>query len=148
MTILDDIKRLSTNDISIVMSAFISIVAPGFLTLYLFKPNLIVTLDTSKLIFFSIALALPVVITNFLSIAAYHPFLTKGTQSQVPSDQDRVQAFVDAMALASIIFYPSILTAYLFGLSFRHFLIAVAVLQLVVFILEYSCFRCARSRNP
>lgn len=148
MGIFDDIKKMSANDVAFAVTGFLSAVAPGFLTLYLFKPSLIVSLDNFKLILFALALTLPVIAANFFAIAAAHPFLTKGAQSQIPTDTDRAQALISAMSLSIFVLYPSIALVFWLGLSFRIFLVTVAAWQLVVLLFLYAEFRVVRKRRP
>ena len=148
MSIAEDLKKVSANEIAFAITGFLSSVAPGFLILYLFKPSLVVSLDSFKLVLFALALTLPVISINFLAIAAAHPFLTKGAQSQIPNDSDRGQALINAMSASIFVLYPSIGLVFGFGLSFKTFLLIIAAMQFLMLMLLYAVFRAAKKRNP
>jgi hypothetical protein len=129
MSILDDAAKLETGRILAAIGVFFVVLAPGFLTIYLFKPALIVALDTSKLVIFSSSLSLPLVVVNLLFIGYGHERAQKKDPNLPPVD--RMDALGGALVLAALIVYPSLLLAYLISLQFKGFLIAIAVLQLL-----------------
>ena len=68
MSILSDLKKLDSYDITIIVIMFSSSVAPGFLILLFFKPELVLSLDVLKLTLLSLAFTTPQIILAALLI--------------------------------------------------------------------------------
>lgn len=66
MSLLEEIKRVDANSATASGMFFISMLAPGFLTVYLFKQSLFIQLDTVKLIILSLSISSPGVICPFV----------------------------------------------------------------------------------
>ncbi len=118
---LKDIKELSWDQSIFVISGFLGSIAPGFLLLYLFKPELILSLDSFKLVIFSLALSLPVVFLNILMC-----------KSAPGNEISNLKIGYLALVLASFSMYPSILMSYLFQFSFFDYLKVLLVSQCIV----------------
>ena len=65
MGIFEDLKHINQNTAAAVAIFFLSFIGPGFLILYVYKPQLINTLDTVKILIFSGALSAPTFIVPF-----------------------------------------------------------------------------------
>ena len=121
---LKDIKDLTWTQTLGGLFGFTGAIAPGFLLIYLYKPELLSSLDTLKVIFFSLSLSLPIIIVNlFLQF------------NILDEDGEEFEIAVISLFMSSLVSYPSILISYLFLLSFKEFLIVLAIAQIVVFIL-------------
>lgn len=62
MSITNEIKNIDSNSAAGVATFFISILGPGFLTIFLFKRDIFVSLETVKLIILSLSISAPGVI--------------------------------------------------------------------------------------
>ena len=105
---------------------FLGTIAPGFLILYLYKPDLIESLETMKLIIFSLSLTLPLFFINIVGLSVIDKELEK--------QQRHFEFAVVAMFFCSVAAYPAILTAYLQNLPFKAFLVALLIWQVVVWL--------------
>jgi Na+-driven multidrug efflux pump len=133
---LGDLKTLSWKQSIGGLFGFVGTVAPGFLLLYLFKPELISSLETIKVIIFSLALSVPIVLVN-LPIAIY----LSGEH------EDKYLPILFAMMLSSTVFYFALITTYLFNFNFKEFLIAVLVLQFLVSIVAIIDRKIKKNKN-
>jgi hypothetical protein len=125
MSIIEEFRKLDRGHIVFVVGGFISVVAPGFLTIYLFKPDLVGSLDTFKLLVFSAALTLPVVILNHFAAVQLPP--SKRLDHQVSS-------LILAMAMTCAVFYLALVISYFALLTFKLFVATVVVLQVLLFL--------------
>ena len=118
---ISDIKSLSWRQTIGGLLVCTGAVCPGFLTLFLFKPELVTSLETIKILLFSISLSLPVVFVN-LPVAIY-----------VSEDEDdKYHPILISLLLSSKVFYPSLLISYLLDYQFKLFLMTIAIVQLLV----------------
>jgi hypothetical protein len=146
MPSVNELKRLTGNDIAFIIAALLSVIGPGLLLLMLFRPEAIIQLDGFKLTLVTTSLTLPVVALNFTFLAGTHPHLTLSAQPGVPSEADRAEALINAMALTFLVFYPALATGYLAALAFKWFLLVLAGIQIAVFVVLYIVAR-SRKRN-
>jgi hypothetical protein len=102
------------------------VVAPGFLVLFQFKPNLVISLDTVKLLVFSYALSLPVFFCKIVMMFFF-------------SHKDIKEDLACASAMANTVFvqYPALILAYFGGLSFKGYLIALSMCQIWILLSEW-----------
>lgn len=123
MSLIDEWKKLDPSDFTLGFGVLMAVIAPGFLTLYLYRPALVESLDILKLILFSVSLTLPFVVLNFFAndIAA-------GSSLEEVSPGSRL---TNAMAGTSLVLYMALLISFLFLFTFRQYLGAIAVLQLL-----------------
>jgi hypothetical protein len=125
MSIIDEARKLDRNHIVFAVGAFISVIAPGFLTIYLYKPVLVGSLDTFKLLVFSAALTLPVVILNHFA----------ATQLPPSKEKDHfVSSFILAMVMTCVVFYLALIISYFALLTFKSYIVTVAALQVLLFL--------------
>lgn len=110
---LNDIKKLTTSDWTMIVSAALGLICPGVLTIWALKPALITELTTPKIIVLAAAISAPVVFLNFLLIA---------TQNRVELLFDFRGSFMMA-CLAAIVTFASPLGYHMFHeLSLKMFL--------------------------
>jgi len=125
MSPIDEAKKLQPSDIALGLGVLLAVIAPGFLTLYLYRPTLVESLDTFKLILFSISLTLPFVVLNFFA-------------HDMSADSNSEKTFagsilINAMAGTSLVLYMALLISFLFQLTFRQHLGAITGFQLLWF---------------
>ncbi|MEZ9185378.1 hypothetical protein AB4158_14410 [Vibrio splendidus] len=126
MTLLTEIKSVDGHFTSTVLVLFLSLIAPGVLTIYLFLPELFEKLDGLKFVLFSTSLSLPVFIVN--------GFVTRLCEPQ-EEDVDFQVTGIIAGLLSSAIMFLSLIAAYLYELSFRDFLTILAVAEIICFLI-------------
>ncbi|GAT32477.1 hypothetical protein TSACC_2876 [Terrimicrobium sacchariphilum] len=66
---LDDLKKLTAADWTIIVSAALGLICPGVLTIWALNPDLISELTTPKIVVLAAAISAPVVFLNFLLLA-------------------------------------------------------------------------------
>lgn len=120
---LNEIKDLSWNHYLGATLIFVGAICPGFLTVFLFRPELISSLDTLKLLVLSLSLTLPVFIVNVA--------LTGTTPAAMKLDNKIVEALI-GLFFTACVFYTTIIISYFFGLGFKPFLIVMAIVQVIV----------------
>ncbi|MDP2171949.1 MAG: hypothetical protein Q8J96_16185 [Rhodocyclaceae bacterium] len=126
MSIVTELQKLRPPDIVLATFALLAVVSPGFLLIYLYKPELIGSLSTFKLLVFSTALTLPVVAFNY-SLTLIRPMVKDFPFSWTGAILSLVKAFV-AQHLALLIVY---LNAY----PFKTYLLVLGIFQFMVFIM-------------
>ena len=129
---LEQIKTLTIDQIVGGIFALVGALCPGFLIVYVFKPELISSLETIKLIIFSISLTLPIIILNIAIIARL--------ESQNSQDED-YEIVGKSLLLSSILFYPVLLLAYLMSLNFKFFLLSLVLSQILIVMIVYFIYR-------
>jgi len=115
---LKDITNLSWGQTIGSILGFMGAISPGFLLIYVFKPELVYQLETVKLIIFSLSLSLPVFIINFLFISAVDV-------NNVEVPPQILAGF--ALFMSFLAMYPNLLMAYMFNLSFNIFMAILAM---------------------
>ncbi|OGO79785.1 MAG: hypothetical protein A2Y21_11995 [Clostridiales bacterium GWC2_40_7] len=123
MSIIEDIRNTHPSQFFYAMIGFAGVLAPGFLTLYLFKPNLIIAIDVFKLLFFSASLIIPVVLLNFFTIF----FWRKRTK-----DSSISKILFSAVLTTAMVMFVSLFVAYTFNLSFKRFFLIGVPLDVVL----------------
>tara|TARA_R110000787_G_scaffold74331_1_gene165240 strand:- start:2167 stop:2637 length:471 start_codon:yes stop_codon:yes gene_type:complete len=130
MTVIDQLKGLNTKTSLAISLFFLGLLAPGFLTIYLFKPELLIALETTKLLLFSIAITAPGILLPFV----FSLITTRIVQVQRPELAVRLGTHLDWYGVHAITnaftFYLLLWLSYLFQFSFRAFLVSVTVLLL------------------
>jgi hypothetical protein len=117
---INDIKNITWFQSLITLTCFLGGICPGFLIIFLYKPELISSLDSLKLWLFSISLCLPVVLINY------------GVLGIFADDRvDRTEGLVASLIITALVLYAGVLVGYLFDFSFKEFLIALLVMELI-----------------
>ena len=108
---------------------FISLVSPGFLTLFLFKPELIQSLDILKILTFSVSITLPIVCWNSF-------FASQMCMARKKDDQYIRKAMaITSPFMTALVIYCLLYLAYLTSWPFKTFTISVVVVELLLTIL-------------
>ena len=125
MSAIEDIKNLKIEHFAIYSIVFLSIIAPGLLLIYLYKPFYLESFGILQLILFSAALSLPMPTVNtFLTIIL------------AQAEQDDLEGHVIINMIFSFIgLYIAIMISYLWLLSFKQFLITASVLEVIILII-------------
>lgn len=126
-----DWKEFEFNHYAVATTTILAVISPGFLCLLHFKPELVETLDTVKLLVASISLTLPLAIINFVIIA----FLTRHDDNFTHDVEWSFSSFVSALVL-----YLSLYLAYLFVLPFSQFTFSVIVFDIIAVVFIYILF--------
>ena len=137
MGIISEIKKLKASDVMMAVLAFSAVIAPGFLTLYLFKPNLIADIDIVKLIVFSVALTIPQCALSLFGLIFYRDI----TKKPDLKDEETTTIFLWVMLWTFLVFYVSLLIAYFYGITFKYFLLTLAVANVLVPLCAYILSR-------
>lgn len=113
---LQDIYSLPAHKIYWSLLFFICSLAPGCLLIYLYIPAVFASIESVKLIIFSSALSLPVIVFNVFYFMVLHDFFKN------KKHLDLGMVFFIAGFFSFLIFYISIFFSYLFNLNFKSFL--------------------------
>lgn len=126
MPIIEELKNVKPTHFIYAMMAFVSIFASGFLTLYLYKPNLLIELDIFKFMFFSISLTMPIVFLNFFSITSFHSESNSGISAVSPQ-----QVLFAALTTTAFTLFSTLFCSYLLHTNFKVFLLIFFVIELL-----------------
>ncbi|HCE1552059.1 hypothetical protein CGG89_08215 [Vibrio parahaemolyticus] len=132
MTLLTEIKNVDGHFTSTVLVLFLSLIAPGVLTIYLFLPELFEKLDGLKFILFSTSLSLPVFILN--------GFCSRMCEPQ-DEDVDFQMTGISSGLMSSIIMYSMLVVAYFFDFTFSQFLTGVILVEAIYFCIALILYR-------
>ena len=124
-SILDAAKNLTAKDLALAVVWFLGSVAPGFLIVFYFLPDVAKSYDFLKLLLISASFSLPLVAVNLaISIAI------------APDQEHRVVGhWFDASAAASSSTYVSLYIVYYFNRNFPTFVLILLILNLLA-----ACF--------
>ncbi|MCQ4253920.1 hypothetical protein [Stutzerimonas stutzeri] len=115
MSFIQDIRNLEHHQVLLGGFVFAATLAPGFLIIFHFKPELVETYDFLKIVLLSTALTVPLLLVNHMWISLIRLFPPQGG------------AFVGSLVLACVLtmglFLNCLITAYFRGSTFKHFLI-------------------------
>ena len=128
MSLVDEARKLNTSDIALGIGVVVAIVSPGFLTIFLYKPELIASLDTFKLLLFSASLTLPIVAINFICAVHFE---------ENSNNSDATGIAIMSMAMSCVVLYLALVTSYLLYCSFRIHLAALAIFQVLLLFVLY-----------
>lgn len=133
MTLVTDLKSIDGNFATTSILIFLSTLCAGVLTIYLFLPELFLTLDTVKFILFSLSLSLPLFILNaFFSVPVLTPDMKKGEKLEFQ------MIGVLSGFFSSLIAYSALLSAYIFSLKFSGFLAILSGGELIYIVICLS----------
>ena len=121
MSFIADLKKLDDSYWAAYIGAFISVVAPGFLTFQLFRPDLVEKYDVAKLFVLSGSVTAPVFLLNF--IWALFLLDAKGDAYYI--------CVLIAEFLTFIVLYFALLVSYFGSLPFPSFLGLIVALDLL-----------------
>lgn len=132
---VESLKDIKASRLGAIFILFIATISTGLLTLFLFLPVLLKSFNLVIVILLSISLSAPVNIVTGMIMSS----INKGGSSQ-EHEENITELMLNSSMLTIIIFYISLLSAYLFDLDFRDFLKCIIgsifILSLIEFILE------------
>ncbi len=126
MTIVTDLKNIDGHFFSTLIVLFLSIVCPGVLTLYLFLPELFISLDGLKFMLFSVALSLPLFVLN----SVFSGMVISAETDEEEDHNFQYNGLVSG-AISSLIAYMCLMLSYVFSFSFSGFLVSLCVAELL-----------------
>ena len=118
-SLFDEINKLQPSHVIDAVGAVLSVVAPGFLIVLHYWPQLFHSLDDVKLFFLAISLSLPVLATNSLVVIG----------SVINKNNVRV-LFSLAMYFSFVMLYGCLFVAWSLKLSFSKFVVLIIALEL------------------
>lgn len=136
MSILSEIKALEMKHVALFVTAFLATIAPGFLTIYSFRPELIERYNVFKLALFSFSLTLPLFVLNLAVV----DFCNLG---DLHDESDMAGEVFLSFLVTSGIFYVSLLLTHLLLFSFRRYVATIAVLELTLLLVSLAGRRSA-----
>lgn len=126
MGFIDELKKIDRSVVAMPLLLFVSIVSPGYLVIFLYKPELAETLDVLKLCLFACSLSLPLLLLN---ICCFVPLTWQ------PGNNDTYQTPLrNAATLTALEFYVCIYVSYLWHLRFRTFSYSLIGLWIAFFL--------------
>lgn len=130
MSLFQDIREIKTEQFAAYVIIFLAVIAPGLLMIYLFEIELFKSLETLKLIIFAMAISLPLPAIN--TMLSGH--IDKEEEPEI-HDHVFLNTFISFAGI-----YLAILSAYIFSLTFKQFLLIIAALE-IVYIASLFCER-------
>lgn len=137
MSVLDQLKNLTPWDITAVLGSFLATIAPGFLIIHLFNPELIIQLEVMKLFLFSAAITLPLIAINSFVLLIF------GIQFGIWSKGivTRQHLLLCQIIWAFLTLYFAIFIAYIFNCGIREFICVTALVDIVFGIVIWNLTR-------
>lgn len=129
MSWISETRKLEYKHIWLCISFFLGTVAPGFLTIFHFKPELVDRYDIFKLLIFSLALTLPLLPINAVTTAFLYDRLPDDYENETAKNVDITKG---ALSLNAVVSYLSLLICYFGSLNFRHFFWIIVVSEIVM----------------
>ncbi|AZZ44822.1 hypothetical protein C1896_07795 [Pseudomonadaceae bacterium SI-3] len=140
MSYIQDIKSLEHQHYLLAGLFFAATLAPGFLIIFHFKPELVEKYDFFKLLLFSMSFTVPYLLIHASQMAASGVFAGLG-------ERDLKAGLGMACFASSHVLLVALLLTYFFGHSFKMFLINIAVLTPVSFVLFWLSARTERKKK-
>jgi len=128
--LLEQIRKTDARVFSFGAIAFLALIGPAMIEIYIADPDSYRTLTVSKLVFLAMGATLPVAVLNILLCFA----VTKHDKtSQILPGTPDLNASV-GLFVTALIFYVDIGLQFLIGYSFRVFVIVGMVIELVIIV--------------
>lgn len=137
MSYVQDLLSLNQRHLNLAISFFGGTVAPGFLILYHFKPDLVNEWDFFKIVLFSVALTMPSVLLHYVQISSYGLKTKEG-------EKDYVGAAILACFTSLFSLHIALVGAYILDWSFREFLMGAVASTVVCYV---GAWRAARQES-
>jgi hypothetical protein len=111
--------KLEYKHVWILIAGFLGTLAPGFLILFHFRPDLVEKYDVFKLAILSLSLTLPLLLINSLITGMLFYKLPDQPKTE---DGKNADATKSALSLNALVIYSSLLVCYFNSSSFKHLL--------------------------
>ena len=149
MSVISDITGLNRKTVLSASLFFVGLVAPGLLTLYVFRPDLFESLQTSKLLLLSISITAPGLFVPFFISVIY----VRVREAVDPVPMERFGDYLDWYGVHSVTnafnFYLALFVAFLFHISCRAFIWWIVALVLFSVVNEFLRMRSlGKSKQP
>ncbi|HZW86024.1 MAG TPA: hypothetical protein VFF41_01035 [Gallionella sp.] len=128
MDILEQIKKVEAHDLVKIVTAFVGVISPGLLTLFLFKRDLFVSLDLMKLVLLSASLSLPIVLLNYFLLSII-PSAKKST-NEISEKRFILANLFTASLMSATFFYGALVVAYFLGFKLYAFMWTLTIFQI------------------
>ncbi|EJG0969897.1 hypothetical protein ACUSRQ_005141 [Vibrio harveyi] len=147
MNVVDEVKKIDTGTATGITLFFISVLAPGLLVVFLYKRELFIELETTKLVLLSLAIGAPgVILPQFISTICSAVYQSNhGVSKEVlgsPSEWFNRHSISNAINMYLLIFI-----AYVFKLQFLAFAWVYIVLIILLSLYE-MIYLTKRAKNP
>jgi hypothetical protein len=116
MGFISELDKLDLPKVTTSILLFMSSIAPGFLVIFLFRPELVDRFDIFKLTLFTLALTSPLLIINSIlgMFVSVNPFRIGENISL---------RLLGGVSINIVVYYPIILMAYLYSWKFHQFIL-------------------------
>jgi len=130
MSYVQDLLSLDQRHMILGTGFFGATVAPGFLILYHFKPDLVNDWDFFKILLFSLSLTTPFVLLHYVQMRSYGLRTEEGVA-------DYTSAAILACMTSLLSLHLALLGAYFLKWSFREFLIGVCLMTAFCYVIAW-----------
>lgn len=127
----DVLRKITTWDLTVVLGGFLACVAPGFLIIFVFDPDLVRQLETFKLVLLSASFTLPLVAFNAFALAGIGPFVGAFRERQREPDRKHIFFWLTTWTFL-VLYFSIVVTAFWWPLTPGRFLFLVIVVDLVL----------------
>ncbi|MEE9369358.1 MAG: hypothetical protein V3V05_10935 [Pontiella sp.] len=124
---ISDLKSIKVEEALVGLLIFMAVIPTGILTIYLYKPDLLISLGTAKLILFAISLTLPIYLLN---LAIQMMFLAVNNQKLTRAE------FTMAGFGSCISIYFAVGISYMYDFNFQNFILTILGMEMVIILLE------------
>lgn len=149
--LFDSFEKLQIKSALGLSMLFFSVLAPGFLVVFMFKDDAFYSLDVIKLIILSVAIASPgVLIPFFISLISYAVLKNNHPTANITNLGSPLSWYLSHAFSNAVNMYLIIFICYIFSLSFKVFLwmFFVSILLMVVFDIYAMLKRAWSSDRP
>jgi hypothetical protein len=123
--LINDLKKLSGKDIGFGIIWFLGAIAPGFLMVFHFCPEVASTYDFLKLMLLSSSLSIPVVALNLTILAG----LSRTEETTLE------ETWLSGSIASILSIFPSLYAAYYFKLNFPTFVLVAGAIDVTLVLL-------------
>lgn len=125
MELIGDLKTLKDKAVVLGIFAVVFIILPGIAGIYLFKPELISSLDWVKLVLLSAALTAPLVVINSMAITVF--------ENRKKEKKDTFfYDFIEGTLFTGISIYIVIIIGYVFHFSLSNMAVMLAATEVLI----------------
>jgi len=128
VSFISEIKDLTAKHVIWYLIGFLATIAPGFLIIFYFRPQVIEKYDALKLVLLSSALTLPLLVVNASLVFTFIP-------ESEDHDMNRGVGYFATLGGNAIILYVALALSYFGSLSFKYFLGIVFILELLLLLI-------------
>jgi len=133
-----EIKGFKFSNYLIPIILFLGTLAPGFLLLYLYKPDMIKEFSSFKLCIFSLCLTIPIVVLNttIVTLFSSNEWYYEDKNNANGNDDIFEMYIIGGLGITFFLLYSLILCAYLFRFTFKNLIIILVILEFILLIIS------------